>query len=245
MSSYVDALKRWRLEGEDQAMVPAEANGAAPDPGALYDRLRERLQIAAGNQPLRVLAFAGVNGGEGVAHVAMGYAQRLAQTSLNVLVVLADAHVVRAALDVPVLDLVKLVEAGASPPPGERRSVQVVGLPSRYASAGQFLVGSAFTSWLVAQAPLYDQIVMEVPPVLKYAEASVLGKHADGVVLVVRATVTQVGDVGRAQRQLTRAGARLLGAVLNQVQAPPSFLRRLLMPELVQGSGGRSGPAPK
>ncbi len=243
MSSYVDALKRWRIEDQDRVLVSAGVNGTASDPSSVYERLRERLQVAANDQPLRVLAFAGVSGGEGVTHVVMSYAQCLAQASLNVLVVLADAHVVRAATDMPILDLVKLVDGGASLPPDERGSLRVVGIPARYPGAGQFLVSSAFTAWLASQASRYDQIVMEVSPALKYAEASVLGKYADGIVLVVRANVTQVGDVARAQRQLTHAGARVLGAVLNHVQAPPSFLRRLLMPELASDSGRWSGPA--
>jgi len=241
VSSYVDALKRWRSQEQQQAIVTAVDTVPALA-AAECDRLHERLQIVAGNESLRIVAFAGVSGGEGVGSIVLQYAEHLAQEPLNVLVVLADAHVLRSPT-AAVTDLVKLVAENGSPAPSAERTPSVVGLPVRYVQAAQFLRSAAFGSWLASQGAVFDRIVMELPPALKYAEAASLAQQAGGVVLVVRAGSTQVADVRQAQRELIRAGARTLGVVLNHVQAPPKFLRRVLMPEMIQESGSRSESA--
>jgi Mrp family chromosome partitioning ATPase len=51
----------------------------------------------------------------------------------------------------------------------------------------------------------------------------------DGVVLVVQPGHTNIQSVVRAKERVERAGARLLGVVLNRaVDSMPLFLRRLL-----------------
>lgn len=231
MSSYVDALKRWRLE-DQQVATPAAVQGLGAAARSPFDRLYERLQMASNGSALRAIVFAGVSGGEGVGSVVMSFAERLRATR-SVLVVLADTHVVRAAVEAPLLDLAKLVAEAGTLPAAEPGTLRVVGMPARHVGASQLLASPAFHTWLAEQAPQFDQILIEAPPALKYAEAAILGKQGDGVVLVARANVTQTGDIGQAQRVLVHAGVRVLGAVLTQVEAPPSFLRRVLMPELV------------
>lgn len=61
----------------------------------------------------------------------------------------------------------------------------------------------------------FDLVILDTPPVLATADARILGGIADGVLLVVRAGQTERLAAQRAQHQLTQAGARLLGVVLN------------------------------
>ncbi len=243
MSSYVDALKRWRLQEQRRILAETQEPSASQTAASQFDRLHERLLIAAGGEVLRVVAFAGVGGREGVGRVVLGYAEHLVQESLRVLVVLADAHVLRPASSVQVEDLVKLVHDGATATMGTDPAMHVVGLPSRYLHAAQLLSGPGFRQWLANQSKVFDRIVIEAPPVLKYAEAATLAKLAEGIVLVVRAGSTQTADVAQARQELARAEVRLLGAVLSDVQAPPSLLRRILMPETVTNRGAPADPA--
>jgi len=59
-----------------------------------------------------------------------------------------------------------------------------------------------------------DVVLLDAPPVLAAADASVLGAYADGVLLVVSAGQTNRAQANEAKEQLVAAGARLLGAVL-------------------------------
>jgi len=63
----------------------------------------------------------------------------------------------------------------------------------------------------------YDFIVIDSPPVNIISDASLLGLHADGVLLVARSGVTQSGALAYATEQLSRVGVPLLGVVLNDI----------------------------
>ena len=63
----------------------------------------------------------------------------------------------------------------------------------------------------------YDIIVLDVPPLLEVTDTQALSGKLDGVILVVRAGVTQKAAVSRAVEMLKISKARLLGYVMNDV----------------------------
>ena len=63
----------------------------------------------------------------------------------------------------------------------------------------------------------YDAVIFDAPPLNIVTDAAVLGARTDGVVLVVRAGVTDRGAVRFAFDQLTAVRAHVLGCVLNDV----------------------------
>ncbi len=63
----------------------------------------------------------------------------------------------------------------------------------------------------------YDTVVFDAPPLNLVTDAALLGTHADGVILVARAGVTEEESLGFAVDQIERVRAALLGTVLNGV----------------------------
>ena len=63
----------------------------------------------------------------------------------------------------------------------------------------------------------YEQIIFDSPPVSPVADAMVLGSMLDGVVFVAHAGKTRIPAIRQARGRLEDVGARLLGAVLNNV----------------------------
>lgn len=61
---------------------------------------------------------------------------------------------------------------------------------------------------------LADIVLVDSPPLLTTSEAADLARHADGVLLVVRAGRTSVGAAARSAELLERLGIPVLGAVL-------------------------------
>lgn len=59
-----------------------------------------------------------------------------------------------------------------------------------------------------------DVVLLDAPPVLAAADASILGAYSDGCVLVIAAGSTNRAQANEAKEQLVAAGARVLGAVL-------------------------------
>ncbi len=63
----------------------------------------------------------------------------------------------------------------------------------------------------------YDFVILDSPPVLPVTDAVLLARAADGVVLVVKGHDTPRELLRRSRDQLLQANARLLGAVVNNV----------------------------
>jgi len=63
----------------------------------------------------------------------------------------------------------------------------------------------------------YDWVIFDSPPMGAVTDAAVLAPQADGVLLVVRAGQTTRDSVVSAKKQLASVSARLVGAVLNDI----------------------------
>ena len=67
----------------------------------------------------------------------------------------------------------------------------------------------------------FDWVVVDTPPVLAVTDASLLAKHATGLVFVLGANMTRRRAAERAIETLAIGGPRILGAVLNRVAYTP------------------------
>jgi len=65
-------------------------------------------------------------------------------------------------------------------------------------------------------APIFDWIILDSPPCLLVADASMLADLCDGVLLVTRAGVTPAATAQRACQELR--GRNVVGVVLNAMQ---------------------------
>ncbi len=81
------------------------------------------------------------------------------------------------------------------------------------------LLASSYMRDLLTEATgLYDQVILDGPPLLLVSDGLVLTGLVDGVILVCRAKATSRGMVQRAREQLERVNGRIFGAVLNAAQ---------------------------
>jgi Mrp family chromosome partitioning ATPase len=75
----------------------------------------------------------------------------------------------------------------------------------------------------------FSHILIDAPPINAYADAALLGRLADGLVMVVEANKTRREAARRAKDILGVAGVRLLGVVLNKRRFPiPAAVYRRL-----------------
>jgi Mrp family chromosome partitioning ATPase len=77
--------------------------------------------------------------------------------------------------------------------------------------------------------PGFDWIIMDGPPVLESPDSASLATAADGVVMVVQAGRTKRPVLSRSVELLRKAGARVLGTVLNRrrLEIPGFIYRRI------------------
>jgi polysaccharide biosynthesis transport protein len=91
-------------------------------------------------------------------------------------------------------------------------------------SPGRGVTGDLITSGVLARllrdvADEYDTIILDSPPLLQTADASIIATAADGVILIVRAGRTESSAATLAVNQLTGIGAKLLGVVINDPES--------------------------
>lgn len=203
--------------------------GAAPSE---YAALRERLLVVS-TTPVRSIVFAGCDGGEGCTQVAREFAEALASMGLRILLIDADMRTggLTTRLAAHGGDLTALVADASDPKdaPWGKGSLAIVPSPVGCSDKENFLRSPALAAWLEQQQHRYDYVLLDVPPLERFADALLASALCDGAILVVQPGHTNLQSVVRARERVERAGARLLGVVLNRaVDSMPLFLRRLL-----------------
>jgi Mrp family chromosome partitioning ATPase len=86
------------------------------------------------------------------------------------------------------------------------------------------LASQRMSATVAAWREQFDHIVIDTPPVLTVTDPVLLSRHADAVILTVRAEFTTGDALLRAHEVLTQCHAPILGAVLNGMNfASPQY----------------------
>lgn len=72
----------------------------------------------------------------------------------------------------------------------------------------------------------FDFVILDTPPLGSFIDAAVLAEHADGAILVVNSGSREVRLLKETTEQLKKANARILGVVLNRINAHTSSYYR-------------------
>jgi capsular exopolysaccharide synthesis family protein len=81
----------------------------------------------------------------------------------------------------------------------------------------ELLASKRMAALLAAVRARYDLVVLDTPPVLPVADALVLARQADATLMVVRWEKTARPAVQDAVRRLRESHARIMGAIMTQV----------------------------
>jgi capsular exopolysaccharide synthesis family protein len=83
------------------------------------------------------------------------------------------------------------------------------------AGPSNFLHARQFPAMMLEIRAEYDMVVIDTPPVLQIPDARLIGRLADGVVLVIRAGMTTRDAAVAVSERLKQDGVPLLGTVMN------------------------------
>ncbi|MGI6678692.1 MAG: CpsD/CapB family tyrosine-protein kinase [Dehalobacterium sp.] len=78
----------------------------------------------------------------------------------------------------------------------------------------EILATQAFEGMIAEAREQYDVILIDAPPVLSLADASVLCRMVDGVVLIIAMNETKKDNAKMAKKALEKVGAKILGTLL-------------------------------
>ncbi|MGE5551908.1 MAG: CpsD/CapB family tyrosine-protein kinase [Bacteroidota bacterium] len=186
--------------------------------------LRTNIQFAAVDNPLRTIMLTSAGPGEGKSTTLANLAVALAQSGARVIIVDGDLRRPTmhkffrlsrgAGLSSVLLGRVKLEETlqetGVD-------GLQLLASGPVPPNPSEMLASSAFAALLEELKAKADYVLVDSPPVVAVADASILAARVDGVLLAI-----QLGQVAkpmaiRAKEQLANAKANLLGMVLTNV----------------------------
>lgn len=85
-------------------------------------------------------------------------------------------------------------------------------------SPTELLNSEAFETLIKQCREAYDVILIDTPPVLSFADASIISKVVDGVLLVVAANETKKATIIEAKKNLDKVGATIIGVILTKVR---------------------------
>lgn len=97
------------------------------------------------------------------------------------------------------------------------------------ANPAELLSSQKMKNLLTELKAQFDHIILDMPPVIPYADPRILGPLADGVVMVIRTGKTRREAVLRAEETLKKVGAKVLGYVLTGIEYHiPEYIHRHL-----------------
>lgn len=65
----------------------------------------------------------------------------------------------------------------------------------------------------------YDMVLLDTPPVNSVTDAAILSNKVDGVIFVIQSAKTEIKVIKRAKEKLETVNAKILGVVLNKINA--------------------------
>jgi succinoglycan biosynthesis transport protein ExoP len=218
----VPRVHGWRNRDETELVMASQPKSAASES---YRTLGANIQYLASTMPLKVIQITSTQAGEGKTTTAANLAVALARSGHPVVVMSADLrrprlHEFFSLRDAPGLSNV-LSNSGAILDVAQRPNVmnlKVVSSGPAPADPAALLSSRRARKWLenVRTLPV-DFVIIDSPPVLPVADASILASLVDGTVLVVDARHSSRPAMSHAREQLERAGATIIGAVYNNV----------------------------
>lgn len=82
----------------------------------------------------------------------------------------------------------------------------------------ELLSSSSFEKMLEALKEEFDLIIIDTPPMGIGADATIIGRNVDGVLMVVRNNFVSKKSVKKVKDDLVRTGSKVIGVVLNRIE---------------------------
>jgi succinoglycan biosynthesis transport protein ExoP len=178
-----------------------------------------------GSRP-RLVALTSANAGDGKTTVTINLAIAMAEIRGNVLMIDADMRrprlhdVLELSNERGLSDLLKeatlsadVISHAIQPTRVPGLSVLTSGAPTH--SAANLLHSANLTDLLTMLKGRYDMVLIDTPPILQLADARLIGRHADAVILVARAQHTTRDAISAAYQRIAEDRIHVLGTVLN------------------------------
>lgn len=215
----IPRISGWRRR-EDPFLISVED---PKDPvSEAYRTLRTNIQFLASRGELQTLLITSATAGDGKTATAVNLAVVSAQAGRRTVLLSADLRRPRlhrflgghnkTGLSLALSDSVSVWDAIQ---PSAIDNLRVVASGPVPPNPAELLQSGRMEEILGQLREDADLIIIDTPPVLAVADASILAAKADGTLFVVDAETARRGAAAQSRDQLENSGANLIGSVLN------------------------------
>jgi capsular exopolysaccharide synthesis family protein len=200
-------------------------------PAEAFRSLRSNTEFASVDAPVKTVLITSSIPGEGKTTTAANLAVAMAQAGSRTILLDADfrkpgIHKVFNLANVVGLSAL-LRRDGASPgdvvQETEQDNLRIITTGPLPPNPAELLRSKRMSAILEELSITADFVVIDSPPVQAVTDAAILASMADGTLFVVDAGRTHQGTILSALDGLAKAGARVLGVVLNRIDAAASY----------------------
>jgi len=186
--------------------------------------IRTNILFSGADRELRVLTITSPNPKEGKTTSVIYLGTTMAQSGQRVLLVDTDMRKPRLHQSMRISrerGLSNLIVGNAS----FEEAIASTGVPNLDVlpcgptppNPAELLLTQRFQQLIAELRGRYERIILDSPPLLAVADAAVLGRLSDGVIMIAKSHETNRDDVARAGRQLRDVQAPLVGVVINSL----------------------------
>lgn len=187
-----------------------------------YRTIRSNVDFSAVDSDLKTIMLTSSGPGEGKSTTAANLAVVIAQQGKKVLIVDADLrkptmHYTFRLSNTEGLTtmLRKLTSFEESVKKTEVDNLFVLTSGPIPPNPAELLSSVGMASFIKHALTLFDNVIIDTPPILAVTDAQVLANLCDGTILVVRSGVAEKDAAVKAKDLLEKAKARILGVILN------------------------------
>jgi non-specific protein-tyrosine kinase len=190
-----------------------------------FRSLRTNLQFAGVETPIRSLLVTSPSPSDGKTTIVANLASVIAQSGRNVVIVDADLRRPRIHKMFQLSNRVGLTDQFIRMQDrfdGSLKSTEVANLHAITSgnlppNPSELLSSRRMLEILKLLSEQFNTVIIDSPPTLLVTDAIVLAQRVDGVLLVVKPSVTKWASLRQAIEQLQRVKANLLGIVVNDI----------------------------
>lgn len=192
-----------------------------------YKLLRTNLNFKNANNKFQVMLVTSAGKEEGKSTTISNLAITFAQSEKRVLLIDADLRLPQVSTifninmrkkglsnllveELPLDSLVNKLE--------NLDKLEILVAGNKHVSPTELLNSEAFEELIKQCREEYDVILIDTPPVLSFADASIISKVADGILLVVAANETKKATIVETKKNLDKVGATIIGVILTKVK---------------------------
>ena len=204
-----------------------------------FRALRASVQFRYGDEPNRLILITSARPEEGKSTISANLAVVFAQSGKRVLLIDADLRrptqhkffgmanyiglsdlLTKYSQNGNSPDLERLLSLAVQPTGQDNLSLLVSGRSSP--KGPQVLSLATMKEMLLAASDYYDYIILDSPPLLAAADATILSTNVDSVIVIAVTGKTRQKELNQAISQLTDVNANVLGVVLNRMKVSSS-----------------------